>query len=308
MYFMGKLYLLVFFRKGLLLKKLRQISVLGMGLLGASVSLSILRSLRGVKVVGYSHRAETREKARNMSVADGIADDLGECVADSDVVILASPICTFEGIMSEIAPSLKNGCIVTDVGSTKTMPHKWATKLFGKNVCYVGSHPIAGSEQRGVEFARDDLLSGARCIITKTAKTDEDAVRVLDEMWTALGCVVSVMTPSVHDKTFGAVSHVPHITAAALINASDDEQMKFSGKGFIDTTRIASGPANVWSDIFATNSVNTARGIDKVIKELTKLRDAVKQGDQNKIEKLLEKARSKREKLIEYKMQTKELI
>lgn len=279
-----------------------------MGLLGASVSLSILRSLKGVKVVGYSHRASTRQKARDMSVADIIADDLAECVADSDVVILASPICTFEGIMVEIAPSLKDGCIVTDVGSTKSSPHRWAGKLLGKNVRYVGSHPIAGSEQRGVEFARDDLLLGAQCIITHTAKTDDAAVKVLEEMWTSLGCVVSLMTPAVHDRTFGAVSHVPHITAVALVNASNDEQMKFAGKGFIDTTRVASGPVNVWSDILATNSLNTARGVDRVIKELTKLSDAIKKNDQAKIEKLLEKARGKRAKLIEYKMHMKELI
>jgi prephenate dehydrogenase len=277
--------------------------VLGMGLLGASVSLSILRSLKGVKVVGYSHRESTRQKAREMSVADEVADDLCQCVADSDVVILASPICTFEGVMAEIAPCLKDGCIVTDVGSTKGSPHKWAGQLLGKNVRYVGSHPIAGSEQRGVEYARDDLLAGAQCIITHTAKTDADAVAVLEKMWTEMGCVVSLMTPAVHDRTFGAVSHVPHITAAALINASDDEQMKFAGKGFIDTTRVASGPANVWSDILTTNPLNTARGVDKVIKELTKLSDAIKKGDQAKIEKLLEKARGKRAKLIEFKMQ-----
>lgn len=294
--------------KGLLLKKLRQISVLGMGLLGASVTLAILRSSKGVKSVGYSHRAATRRKARQMGVAGRIADDICECVADADVVILATPICTFEGIMEQIGPSLKAGAIVTDVGSTKSMPHKWAAKKLGEKIHYVGSHPIAGSEKRGVEFARDDLFFGSQCILTRTAKTDTSALKVLKNLWESLGCNVNVMTPSEHDRIFATVSHVPHITAASLVNASDEEQVKFSGKGFIDTTRVASGPENVWSDILTTNSANTARGIDRVIKELVKFRDAISDNDQAKIEKLLEKARSKRAKLIKYKMRKKELI
>jgi len=243
-----------------------------------------------------------------MGVADAIADDIGECVADADVVILATPICTFEGIMEQIKPSLKAGAIVTDVGSTKSLPHKWAAKKLGKKFHYVGSHPIVGSEKRGVEFASDDLFFGSQCILTKTAKTNSSALNALKKLWESLGCNVNVMTPAEHDRIFATVSHVPHITAAALLNACNEEQVKFSGKGFIDTTRVASGPENIWSDILMTNPANTARGIDRVIKELVKFRDALSDNNQKKIEKLLDNARSKRAKLINYKIRKKELI
>ena len=279
-----------------------------MGLLGASITSAILRSLSGAKSYGFSHRASTREKSRKIGVADEISETLTECVSGADVVILASPICTFEDIFKQIAKDLKPGCIVTDVGSTKSLPHKWAQKTLPKNVHYVGSHPIAGSEKRGVEFARDDLLFGATCIITKTPKTNTAAARTLKKFWTDLGCKVKVMTPVEHDKIFAAVSHVPHITAAALVNATDLDQMNFAGKGFMDTSRIASGPENVWADILMTNSTNSARGIARVIKQLEKLKDAIAAKDEKKIQKLLSDARNKREALIEHKMKSKELL
>ena len=290
------------------MKQLRQISVIGMGLLGASVTLSVSRVFSGIKTVGYSHRPVTRRKSRKLSVADRIADDMGGCVSNGDIVILATPICVFEKIFQEIAPALKAGCIVTDVGSTKVLPHQWARKHLPKTVHYVGSHPIAGSEQRGVEFARDDLFYGARCILTKDKNTNAAALKTLRRFWSQLGCFVSVMSPAVHDRILGRVSHLTHLTAAALINSNDSEELKFSGKGFIDTSRVASGPSNVWTDILITNADNTAKSIDRMIKELTRLQKAIKNRNAKEVEKLLQQAREKRTSLINYKMKRKELL
>ena len=290
------------------MKKLQQVSVLGLGLLGSSVTLAVARGEWGIRSVGYSHRAATRLKARQLGVAERIFDDLHESVSKADLVILATPICTFEDLFTQIAPHLKKGSIVTDVGSTKVMPHKWAKKALPKSVYYVGSHPIAGSEKRGVEFARDDLFYGAKCILTKDASTNANAYAVVKKFWQTLGSQIEEMSPAVHDRILGNVSHVPHVTAAALINASNEEQLKHCGKGFVDTSRIASGPANVWADIFFANADNTAKGIDKVICELEKMKKAVLSGDKNKIEIQLEKARYRRAKLIEYKMQRKEIL
>lgn len=278
-----------------------------MGLLGASVTLAILRSFSAVKAVGYSHRPSTRRKARQLGVAGIITNDIFSCVTDADIVILATPISTFEKTFEDIAGALKDGCIVTDVGSTKVLPHRWAIKRLGKNVHYVGSHPIAGSEKRGVEFARDDLFYNARCVLTKDKNTNPVALKILKEFWLELGCSVSVMTPAQHDRVFAGVSHLPHITATALINATGLQQLQFAGKGFIDTSRVASGPANIWSDILVTNSANTVREIDRIIKELLKLQQAIKNKDVGKIEKLLSRARQKRAELIKYKIRKKEL-
>jgi prephenate dehydrogenase len=290
------------------LKNLQQISVIGLGLLGSSVTLTISRSLTGVRTVGYSHRAATRDKARQSGVATVVCDDIRESVREADLIILATPVCTFEGIFREIAPALPKGCIVTDVGSVKALPHRWAERILGGKVYYVGSHPIAGSEKRGLEFARDDLFVNARCILTRTARTHSAALGRLRRFWQSLGCSVDVMTPAEHDRIFGRVSHVPHVTAVALVNASDAEELKYAGKGFIDTSRVASGPANVWADILLTNPDNIRRGIDGVIKELTRIQRAILNKDAKGIEKILSEAAEKRAALIKYKVKNKELL
>jgi len=159
-----------------------------------------------------------------------------------------------------------------------------------------------------VEFARDDLFDGAMCILTTTKKTNRQAVQTLKRFWSKLGCYVKIMTPTEHDRIFANVSHVPHVTAAALINANSSEELKFAGKGFMDTSRIASGPANIWADVLLTNANNTTRGIDKIIAELVKIKKAMKKENKREIEKLLAKARTKRAALIKYKIKKKELI
>jgi prephenate dehydrogenase len=304
----NEIYFGIILRKLLYMKDIRRLSVIGLGLLGGSISLAALHSFTRIKVTGYSHRVSTRTKARRLLVSIDIVDCIKSSVSCADLVVLASPINTFEKIFSEIADSLPSGCIVTDVGSTKMLPHRWAAKNLLQNVHYIGSHPIAGSEQRGIEFARDDLFEGAMCILTTTKKTNNKAVQILKSFWSKLGCSVKSMTPAEHDRIFANVSHVPHITAAALINANDNEELKFAGKGFIDTSRIASGPANIWSDVLLTNVKNTTKGIDKIIAELMNIQKAIKKENKQEIEQLLDKARTKRAKLIKYKYKKKELI
>lgn len=290
------------------MKDLKQITVIGLGLLGGSITLAVLRTFAGVKVIGYTHRASTRRKARQLAVATEIADDINKSVSDADLVILATPVCTFEQIFSEIAHSLPTGCIITDVGSTKVLSHRWAAKKLPKYVNYVGSHPIAGSEQRGIEFARDDLFEQTTCILTTTNNTSRKAVQTLKRFWSGLGCSVKLMKPAEHDRTFANISHLPHIVAMALINANDNEDLKFASKGFIDTSRIASGPANIWADVLLTNIDNITKAIDKTIAELRKTKKAIKSQNKKQIEYLLETARRKRSLLINYKIKKKELI
>jgi len=290
------------------MQHLRKVAVIGLGLLGGSVCLAVSRAISGVRTAGFSHRPSTRTRARRLKVADAVFDNIRECVADAEIVIVATPVCTFEEVFREIAGSVKAGCIVTDVGSTKLMPHRWAAKCLPKGVHYVGSHPIAGSEQRGVDFARDDMFYKALCILTTDKRTNQKALRALREFWSALGCYVKVMSPVEHDRIFANVSHLPHLTAAAIVNASNADELKFAGKGFMDSSRIASGPPNIWADVLLTNKGNIIKGIDRLTGELTKLKKAIRAGDRKKIEKLLEAARTKRSILVKYKMSRKELI
>jgi prephenate dehydrogenase len=289
-------------------KELKKITVIGMGLLGSSITMAAMRAFPKVSIVGFSHRQSTRRKANRLNVANYIAETLEQAVAGADIVILATPILTFEAYFCQIAPFLKPGGIVTDVGSTKASVHHWAEKSLPRGACFVGSHPIAGSEKRGVEYARDDLLAGARCILTETPKTNRQAVRLLKMFWTALGCRVQALNPAMHDRIYGLISHLPHITAAALVNASDFEDMKYAGKGFIDTSRLASGPTDVWTDVLLTNNRNIISGLERLIRQLGVLKTAVQAKNARKISQLLEKARTKRHALMEYKLKHSELF
>lgn len=277
-------------------------------MLGGSIALAARQRLPGVRVIGYSHRASTRAKARELGVGTEIVDDLAAAVVAADLVILATPIFTFEGYFAEIARHVRPRCIVTDVGSTKVMPHQWAECQLDKRARYVGSHPVAGSEQKGVEFARDDLFYQARCVLTATQATDRTAVRPLKAFWSALGCSIEVMDPVEHDRVFANISHVPHVLAVGLVNASNDDDMKFAGKGFLDSTRIASGSSTIWTDVLMANGENIANGIDQVVAELQKLQAAIRGSARQEIERLLEAAQKKRAALVQYKIRKKELL
>ncbi len=289
------------------MKTLRQVTVIGLGLLGGSVALAVRQRMPGTAVIGYSHRPSTRRRARALGVVTETAAHLPAAVRYADLVLLATPIFTFEGYFKDLSGAVPPGCIVTDVGSTKVLPHLWAQQRLAEPVRYVGSHPVAGSEQRGVEFARDDLFDQARCILTTTPATNPEAVQTLKGFWSTLGCSVQVMSPAEHDRVFANVSHLPHVMAAGLVNASAEDELPFAGKGFLDSTRIASGPPTVWTDVLLANRRNIVEGLDRAIVQLSRLRAAIKKGQREQIEQLLEAARRKRAQLVKYKIRKKEL-
>ncbi len=291
----------------LVCKGLKNITVIGLGLLGGSLGLAIDSVLPHVRRLGWSHRKQTRDKALSLDTVDEVFDELADSVKDADLVILASPIGTFSEQFKVIAPVLKPGAVITDVGSTKVLPVRWARQSLSREVHFVGSHPMAGSEQQGVDYARADLFQDANCILTPTPKSSPEAVALLWEFWELLGMRVSEMTPSIHDRVVGNISHLPHVLAMALINISMPDQTLFCGKGFLDTTRIASGPANVWRDILMANADNTAKGIDKLISELVAVQTVLKERKSESIYQMLEVARIKRDHLVEQKMKRKEL-
>lgn len=149
-------------------KELKSVCILGLGLLGGSVGMAVERVFPKVRRRGYSHREVTRKGALNAGVVDEVFATAAEAALGSDLVVMATPIGIFDGLMSNIAPVVGPDCIVTDVGSTKSRVHGWARKHLRGKAAFVGSHPMAGSEQRGVDFARSDLFDGAACIVTST--------------------------------------------------------------------------------------------------------------------------------------------
>lgn len=286
---------------------LENVCLVGLGLLGGSLGLAVNRVFPTARRVGYSHRASTRQRALEAGAVDEVHEDVATAVAGAQLVVLASPIGTFETLFREIAPALPDGCLVTDVGSTKVWPARWARRALPARVTFLGSHPMAGSEQRGVDFARADLFDAANCILTPTARTPAAAVSFLRQFWEALGMRVSTMSPTQHDRVLARISHLPHVLAMALVNCSDPQEMLLCGKGFLDTTRIASGPPSVWRDILMSNAENTARAIDRLVKELTQVQAALRANRADKVTRQLGAAQDKRNQLVERKLKRKEL-
>ena len=286
---------------------LETVTIIGLGLLGGSLGLAINRAYPHVKRVGFSHRTATRQKALRLGVVDCLCDNLDQAVRQAPLIILATPIGAFENLMKQMAPSLAPASLVTDVGSTKVVPTQWAKKHLPKHVEYLGSHPIAGSEQRGVEFARADLFDNANCIITPTAANSKQTRAFFLQFWNKLQMKTSSMTPAQHDRLMARISHLPHLLATTLVNCSDAGQLLFAGKGFLDTTRIASGPPAIWRDILMCNAENTESAINRFIKELTRLRTALKKQDDITVTNCLKKAQTTRNNLVAKKLRRKEL-
>lgn len=289
------------------IKDLDRITIIGLGLLGGSLGLAVSRAFRNIIRVGYSHRGITRRKSLNAGCVDVIKESAAQAVAGAQLVVLASPIGAFADLMLEIADYLPERCIVTDVGSTKVLPVRWARKILGRRVQYLGSHPMAGSEQRGVDFARADLFDDAPCILTPTSQTTQVTLDFVKNFWRSLGMRVSTMSPAQHDRVLARISHLPHVLASALVNCSDGKELHLCGRGFLDTTRIASGPPGVWRDILLANADNTASAMDRLTRELTRMQKALRTGDEKAVMKLLSEAQAKRNNLVEKKLRRKEL-
>jgi prephenate dehydrogenase len=232
-----------------------------------------------------------------MGAIDEMYDDPAAAVRGADLVILCTPVGVFSKLLESIAPSLEPKAVVTDVGSTKASVVEAAGKLLPKSAHFVGSHPIAGSEKRGVEFARADLLRDALCIVTPDASTDLDALANVESFWRLLGMRTTRVSPAEHDRRLADVSHLPHAVAAALVAMQADDSFALAGKGFADTTRIAGGDGGLWRDIFMDNRENVLSSIERLRGHLDQFASALRAGDRDAVKTWLDAAAKRREEL-----------
>jgi prephenate dehydrogenase len=251
--------------------KIARMSIIGVGLLGGSLGLAAKKAVKDCHIVGYGHRAITLGKAIEMLAIDEATQDLTQAVREADCVVLCTPVGLFDELLVQMAPALKPGAIVTDVGSTKRSVVSSARKLLPDTVRFVGSHPMAGSEKRGIEFARGDLFEGSVCITTPLPTAAVDAVETIEELWKSMGMRIIRMTPEEHDRRVALVSHLPHAVAAALVALQDEQTLALAGKGFADATRIAGGDGVLWRDIFLENADELRVGITRLREQLDHL-------------------------------------
>src|SRR3989338_1713439 len=275
----------------------RKVTIIGVGFMGGSLGLALKKHGLAHEVVGVSHRQVTLDKAIELKAIDAGFTDLQKGVFNADLVVLAAPVQAILQQFSLINPHLKRGCLVTDMGSVKVNIVERAESVLAQPGMFVGSHPLAGSEKKGVENATADLFANARCIMTPTAKTTPVAKEKIKFMWTKLGCQVEILSPEDHDKILAQVSHLPHLVAYALIGSIGKEYLSQVPQGLKDSTRIAASSPQMWNDIFLANPKNVLDAMDALVKNLAFLRKAIIQRDQKDLLQYLEKAKEKRDSL-----------
>ncbi|RJP74615.1 MAG: prephenate dehydrogenase/arogenate dehydrogenase family protein [Candidatus Abyssobacteria bacterium SURF_17] len=234
-----------------------KVTIIGVGLIGGSLGLGLKAKHMCGKVVGIGRSPTSVEKGLRMGAIDEAGRELTEAAKGADLILICTPVGSVASIVEQMESSLKEGCFITDVGSTKGSIVRAVEELARVGARFVGSHPLAGSEKKGVAHASASLFEGATVFLTPTARTTPAVAETIKEMWGCLGGNVVELTPSAHDRILARTSHLPHIMAALLVsglNALDKGCNHLVGKGFLDTTRIASSDPEMWADICLANS------------------------------------------------------
>ena len=268
------------------MKLFGKMTIIGVGLLGASLAKACKERDLVEEVAGYGRNRENLEKARVLKVIDHCSTDLAEAVKDADLVVLCTPVTSIIPLIQNMISKIRPGTLITDVGSVKEPIVKEAEKLVPEGVYFVGSHPIAGGENSGLEASTADLYQNAKCIVTPTGKTNNKALEKISALWQAVGMQVINLSAEEHDFVFGAVSHLPHIVVYALMNTlgalrtrDDREVTAFSGAGLKDITRIASSDPVMWRDICLSNRNHSLDLIDRFQNKLDEIRSTIEKGD-----------------------------
>jgi prephenate dehydrogenase len=280
---------------------LEKIAIIGAGLLGGSLGLAIRERQKPVKVHAFVRRPESVAECQRLGVAHFATQNLKEAVARADLVVLCTPLSQMRELALAMRPFLKPGALVTDVGSVKAgLAQELEPLLLETGACFVGSHPMAGSEKTGLAAARADLFHNAICLVTPTPQSPAPAVEAVKDFWKALGGLPVQLTPEMHDDLVSRSSHLPHVVAAELANyvlspAHPKEQALVCASGFRDTTRIAASSPAMWRDVALANRKNLSRVLGVFVADLQEFQLALEREDVQAIEEFFTKARQRRE-------------
>jgi len=288
------------------MKKIKNIAVIGLGLIGGSLALSLKDVNKDFIITGYDTNSESMSMAKYRNIIDVMAGSYKEAVLNADLVIIATPISKIVEVAERIRDYLKNGAIITDVGSAKEKIVKKVCKLFPENVCFIGGHPMSGSENEGILSATPDLFRNSFYILTPTETTKSEALVALHSLFTKIGAKVISVDPREHDANVALISHLPHILSTNLVDMIDDKQksmknlFKLCAGGFRDMTRIAASNTKMWLDISFENKDELIKSIDDYINYLKKFRSYIKNGNLESVKKHYIKAREARINLGKY--------
>ena len=284
----------------------KKVCIIGCGLIGSSIARAIKKNKLASLVVSSNRSDNTNKRVIKLNIADEASSDTKKMVKDSDLIIIATPLSSYKNVILKIKSSLKNGAILTDVGSVKKNVISVIEKNIPNNVSWISSHPIAGTEESGPESGFSELFKKRWCILTPGKKSKDQKIKLLGMFWKKLGSRVDIMDAEQHDYILSITSHMPHLIAYNIVNTTlkiknkkDRDIVKYSAGGLRDFTRIAASNPIMWRDIFIQNRKNTSKMIDKFIENLKDLKKAIENKNEVKLEKIFRKTKKIRKEIIE---------
>lgn len=282
-----------------------RVALIGLGLIASSMFWAMKRAGMTAQVTGYARSAETRDTARDIGLCDTVCDELAAAVVDADLVVLCVPISAMGPVMAEIAPHLKPGCTVSDVGSVKRAVIEAVQPHIAADVHFVPAHPLAGTEHSGPNSGFAALFDNRWCLLTPNG-ADSAAVLALSEYWQGLGAKVDEMDSDHHDLVLAVTSHAPHLIAYTMVGVADDlhrvtnsEVINYSATGFRDFTRIAASDPTMWRDVFLSNKDATLEVLGRFTEELFALQRAIRTGDGDLLHDYFTRTRAIRRGIID---------
>jgi len=283
----------------------KKVCIIGCGLIGSSLARAIKKNNLAEKIVSSNRSDATNKKVVELKIVDDSSSDTKKMADGSDLVVIATPLSSYEDVISKIKNSLKNEVILTDVGSVKENIINLVEKNISKNISWIPSHPIAGTEESGPEAGFSELFQNKWCILTPSKKAKEKDINLLQTFWEKVGSKVDVMQAKQHDYILSITSHMPHLIAYNIVNTSlniQDEKestiVKYSAGGLRDFTRIAASNPIMWRDIFIQNKKNTSKMVDKFIENLEDLKKAIESEDGKKLEQIFTKTKKIRKDIV----------
>ena len=284
----------------------KKICIIGCGLIGSSLARAIRTNNLAEKIVSSNRSTFVNNKVIELKIVDDSNADTRKMVEGSDLIIIATPLSSYEEVILQIKDSLKSGAILTDVSSVKKNIINLVEKSIPENVSWISSHPIAGTEDSGPESGFSELFKNRWCILTPSKKIKEKDLNLLKIFWEKVGSKVDIMEAKKHDHILAITSHLPHLIAYNIVKTSLDTQdetktsiVKYSAGGLRDFTRIAASNPIMWRDIFIQNKKNTTKMIDKFIENLEELKEAISNKDEKKLVNIFTKTKKIRKDIVE---------
>jgi prephenate dehydrogenase len=274
-----------------------KVAVIGVGLIGGSIGLALRkRKLAGSVIgIGRAQSQSSLKEAVGLGAIDSATADLEQGVAEADFLVICTPVQEIVSYALQAAKAAPNHAILTDAGSTKASVVANVEAAIGPGKHFVGSHPLAGSEKKGVRFARADLFEGRVTIVTTSDRTSKDDVQAVSNFWSSLGSNVLTMSPAAHDQALAGTSHLPHLVAAALAGVTLPSYLPLTAGGWRDVTRIAAGDPDLWTQILLENRANVLKSLTGFEKTVAEFRSVIERGDFAQLRALLTEGKQVRD-------------